>query len=1015
MKRLILLGMLLSSASADPFPELHNSEPDPSAAPMPAADALAVLSLPDGFTATLFAAEPMVQNPIGMAWDGRGRLWIAENFTYAERRTRFDLALRDRVLILEDTDWDGAADTRTVFTDQVQMLTSVETGRGGVWLMCPPRLLFVPDRDGDDKPDAEPEVMLDGFTVGKSNYHNFANGLRWGPDGWLYGRCGHSCPGRLGLPGTPDDRRLPIKGGIWRFHPTRRVVEVLTHGTTNPWGHDWDRHGELFFVNSVNGHLWHGIPGAHFKESWGADPNPLVYERLDRHTDHWHYDRGGKWQDSRAGKADKFGGGHAHIGTMVYQAGQWPPAYRDRLLTLNLHGRRTNVERLERHGSGYIARHQDDVFRMGDPWFRGIDIQQGPDGSAFVIDWSDTGECHEHNGVHRTSGRVYRISHGTPAPPVLDLSLEAALTHTNAWHARRRRGGPLSKPVQASLDRLTRGGIESFEGRDPSGAPHRGLVAVPGPTFVRLRALWHLHAADAASPALLRDLLDDNDEHLRVWAIRLLTDKQPIDTMLGPRPDAMPPPLDSTNLERFLHLARADRSGLVRLTLASTLQRLPLTDRARLGTALATRAEDADDHNLPAMVWYGLHPLVEHDPKTMLELVELTTWPDLLRWTSRAFAARVKARPAPVDALLRRAATDPDKSAQILQGFSEAFKGWRVAPRPAAWSEVSSILAERHPESVRELGALFGDRRAMTELTATVFDADAGIAARESALRTLIANRPPDLRATCEKLLGTPGLNQVAVRGLAGFDDPAIGERLAANYRELFGPGERAPVVDTLASRPAWARAMLEQMAAGTIPKQDLTPFHARQILAHNDKGLHERLRRVWGEARAPTEAKRRRIETLRRQLGPAVLAKADPGRGRRHFQTLCAACHRLYGEGGEIGPDLTGSGRADLGYLLENLVDPSAVVGPEYQLTVVELRDGRVITGAVSTETETTLSLRMINEESTVEKRQIAKRRGLPVSLMPEAMLSTLEPDERRDLIAYLMHPKQVPAATNR
>ena len=142
-----------------------------------------------------------------------------------------------------------------------------------------------PDENEDDVPDSAPVVMLDGFTVAQSNYHNFANGLRWGPDGWLYGRCGHSCPGRVGAPGTPDEERVPIEGGIWRFHPERKVFEVLTHGTTNPWGHDWDRNGELFFINTVNGHLWHGISGAHFTESFGADPNPYAYERIDTQDD----------------------------------------------------------------------------------------------------------------------------------------------------------------------------------------------------------------------------------------------------------------------------------------------------------------------------------------------------------------------------------------------------------------------------------------------------------------------------------------------------------------------------------------------------------------------------------------------------------------------------------------------------------------------------------------------------------------------------------------------------------
>ena len=301
---LILLFEQVDSLFAENFPEIYNSEPDKTANPPSPEEAVKMFSLPDGFSVNLFAAEPKVRNPIAMAWDPKGRMWVAENYTYAERAMRFDLSLKDRVIILADMDNDGVADERKVFTDKVQMLTSVEVGRGGVWLMCPPRLLFIPDENGDDIPDSEPVVKLDGFTVAQSNYHNFANGLRWGPDGWLYGRCGHSCPGKIGKPGTPEEERIPIKGGVWRYHPEREVFEQLTHGTTNPWGHDWDRNGELFFINTVNGHLWHGITGAHFTESFGADPNPYVYERIDTHADHYHYDRSGKWSESRGGAAN---------------------------------------------------------------------------------------------------------------------------------------------------------------------------------------------------------------------------------------------------------------------------------------------------------------------------------------------------------------------------------------------------------------------------------------------------------------------------------------------------------------------------------------------------------------------------------------------------------------------------------------------------------------------------------------------------------------------------------------
>src|SRR5687768_4886497 len=463
VRLMIAFGVGASVAAAE-FPSPYNSGSHTMPPALDAEAAAAALRLPEGFTAMLFAGEPDVQNPIAMAWDGRSRLWIAENYTYADRTLKFDLSLRDRVLIFEDRDGDGRHHSRRVFADQFQRLTSVEIGRGGVWLMCPPQLLFIPDANGDAVPDGPPEVMLDGFTIPAENYHNFANGLRFGPDGWLYGRCGASSPGELGVPGTPKESRVPMRGTIWRYHPDRKIVEALSSGTTNPWGHDWDAHGELFFINTVNGHLWHSVTGAHYVRAHTLDPNPRTYGLIDMHADHWHFDTAQDWTKSRDGAANAHGGGHAHGGLMIYQGDNWPASYRGKLYTLNFHGRRANEEILARRGSSYVGHHGRDAFVSDDPWFRGIQLGSGPDGGVFVLDWSDTGECHNSTGVSRTSGRIYKITHGeTAAARAIDLQqtpgreLVALHTHANEWFVRKARlelatrsaaGHPLTHAVE---------------------------------------------------------------------------------------------------------------------------------------------------------------------------------------------------------------------------------------------------------------------------------------------------------------------------------------------------------------------------------------------------------------------------------------------------------------------------------------------------------------------------------------------------------------------------------------
>jgi putative membrane-bound dehydrogenase-like protein len=995
--------------SAGDLPDPPNTEPS-STKPLAPDQAAASLRVPEGFRVTVFAAEPEVRNPIAMAWDTRGRLWVAENYTYAEQAQRFDLRLHDRVLIFEDADGDGRFDHRTVFTDAVQRLTSVEVGFGGVWLLCPPQLLFVPDRNGDDVPDSPAEVVLDGFEVPADNYHTFANGLRWGPDGWLYGRCGASAPGQIGAPGTPEDQRVPLRGGVWRYQPGTKRFEALCHGTTNPWGHDWNGLGEAFFINTVNGHLWHVIPGAHFLRPHTIDPNPRAYLQIDQHADHYHWDTAKDWSDIHKSGitpiTDRAGGGHAHTSLMIYLGDQWPESYRGKLFTLNYHGRRVNVDRLDREGSGYVGRHEPDMLFAGDPWFRGIDLSYGPDGSAFILDWSDTGECHDHDGVHRTSGRIYRVAYGEPHPiQVGDVATqpERALVdlhrHRNEWFVRQAR--------RVLAERASRG--EPLHEARPA---LRALFDRAAEPSQKIRALSSLFVIGGADTAFLRTLLHHEHESVRAWAIRLLTDDRPLDTVFSQRigPDEAWP----SDLARdFETMARDDRSGLVRLVLASTLQRLPVGQRVPLARALVARGEDAADHNLPSLIWTALIPVADAEPASLVALAGDCQSPSVLRLIARRLGEDIEARPSPLNALLEVAASKPEGfQAQVVAGLGEALTGWRKAKKPPAWDAFQAQLAQANDPSlrdrVRELSVVFGDGRALDELKRLALDEKADLAARKAALKTLIESRPTDLRSICERLVRVRFLNAVAARGLALFDDPAIGRSLAENYR-AFHPSERAAVLEILASRPAFAHALLDQIAAGRIPRQDLTAFHARQIRGLGEPSLTERLTEVWGVLRDSPADRRERIETLKAQLDPSALAQADRSRGRAVFERVCAACHKLYGQGGAIGPDLTGAGRDNLDYLLENLIDPSATVSADFRMVTVALSDGRVLNGLVRAKTEHTLTLQTQSEAVVLNRDEIESLQPSTLSLMPEGLLDPLSAEEVRDLIGYLMQRTQV------
>lgn len=993
------------------FPPPYDSEKEQKARPLAPEEAAKGFEVPKGFQVSVFAAEPEVMNPIAFGWDTKGRLWVAENFTYAERPLRFDLNLRDRVLIFEDRDGDGRPEKRTVFFDEAQRLTGLAVGLGGVWLMCPPQLLFVPDRDGDDKPDGPAEVVLDGFDVPRENYHNFANGLKWGPDGWLYGRCGASCPGLIRRPDQPLSQAIPLAGTIWRYHPTRKVFEALSSGTTNPWGHDWDAHGECFFINTVNGHLWHMIPGAHYRRPHTIDPNPLAYEPIEQHADHWHWAAGEKeWIEPgtlRHVNMDQYGGGHAHSGCLIYQGPQWPKSFHGKLLTLNFHGRRVNVDRLERLGSGYVGRHEPDILKSNDLFFRGIDLETGQDGSVFILDWSDIGECHEYTGVHRTSGRIYRVSYGPasprPTPDLTRLPLEELAEHacqsTSVWHERLARLELMNRrlPLPPS----------------PQGHPLQALTTLDTPTPERkLRALWLRQSLNWPIEAdWLQRLKTEPDEHVRAWLIRSATDAWPLDTVTSqPRAEQVTVPDDV--LGAFVELAAKDPSGLVRLTLASTLQRLPVARRCLLAEALLSRAEDAHDHNLPKMIWYGLIPVALQDPGALVPLAAASQIPLVRIWAARRLAEIFPLQPEPLNALLGKAvdASDAVRS-EILAGMTTGFAGIPKAKMPPNWPIFLQAFAPLTPErksQVQTLNVIFGDGRALDELRAVIFDNKADLNLRKNALRTLIDARPADLREICESLLKVRYLNTVALDGLTRFNDPAVGRKIASFYRS-FHNHEKAAVRDALASRPEFAEALLDLVGSGVIPRSDLSALHARQIQGFNKPELTKKLTEVWGQLRESSEDKAQLIASLKHELTPSRLAQADPGKGRTIFANACASCHRLFGSGGEIGPDLTGAGRKDLDYLLSNIIDPSAVVNKDYTMTVLLLADGRTVSGIVTGETESVIFVQTPKERLAIAKEEVDTRKPSSLSLMPDSLLQPLSRDQIADLIAYLMADAQV------
>ncbi len=949
------------------------------------------MTAPPGFHVSLVAGEPDVHQPIAFAFDHRGRIWLAEAHTYPIRAPEGQG--RDKIIILEDTDGDGRFENRKVFAEGLNLVSGLEVGFGGVWVGAVPYLLFIPDANADDRPDSEPQILLDGF--GYHDTHETLNAFIWGPDGWLYGCHGVFTHSKVGRPGTPDEDRIPVNAGVWRYHPVKHRFEVFAWGTSNPWGVDFDQHGQAFITACVIPHLYHVIQGARYQRQGGQHFNPYVFDDIQTIADHAHYAgniRDHAWwgnEPTLPSDTSEAGGGHAHCGAMIYLGDNWPDSYRGHLFMNNVHGNRVNMDVLARRGSGFVGHHGADFLFANDHWYRGINLKCGPDGTVYLIDWYDKNACHRTNPEiwDRTNGRVYRVAYGDATTPQVDLAklsddeLVDLHTHKNQWFVRMARRMLQERARRDTLDSTTPQRLEQL------------VVQTDVPRA--LQAMWTLHALGHLSQQRLTWAMKHSSEYVRAWAIQLSLEEPPASPDLG---------------NQLAELSRTEDSALVRLYLASALQRLPENQRWPIAEQLLSHGEDAHDHNLPLMIWYGIEPLVANDAARSLDLATHSKIPQVTRYILRRNAFNEAGLNLLASRLVE--AADDDRRI-ILEEMVAAFRGRVGIAMPASWTEAYALISTSPQEDVRDLAdrvaVAFGDRRVFPRMRATLADRQIGLAERQQALTILVEGRDPEAAPALLAALDQTQLRAAALRALAAYEQPAVPAEIIRRYSEFDEPTRR-DAINTLSARPRSALALLEAIEQGRVPRRDLHAYNIRQLRQFDHEQLRQRIAEVWGTVNEADVDKQQRIAAWKQQLTAEQLATADVFSGRRLFEKTCASCHRLFGEGGEVGPEITGSNRADLDYLLENMVAPSAVVGKDYQMTVLVLADGRIVQGLVMGESDSGITLRTINDEVLIAKADIEEQFTSPLSLMPDGLLDTLAADEVRDLAAYLRSPLQVP-----
>jgi putative membrane-bound dehydrogenase-like protein len=918
-----------------------------------------------------------------MEFDDRGRIWVVQYLQYPNpaglKRTTVDRFSRtvydrvpepppfgprgaDRITILSDLDSTGRARSSKDFIAGLNLASGIAFGHGGVFVIQVPYLLFYPDRDRDDRPDSNPEVLLSGF--GMEDAHSVANSLTWGPDGWLYGCQGSTVTARI--------RGIEFQQGVWRYHPITRAFELFCEGGGNSWGLDFDRRGNLVYSTNVGGYIGlHAEQGAYYWKAFGkhgALHNPHAYGYFE-HMAH----RG-------------FRGGHVTVGGVFYRGDAFPAGFRDKYIGADLLGHNVYWHELHPLGSTFQSRFGGELLLSRDSWFAPSDVTVGPDGAVYVADWHDSRTAHPDPDAEwdRGNGRIYRVSHGDGRPRTIpdfralpSRELVAMLGHRNDW---------FSKQALRAL----------AERRDPEVIlPLRRLVFEGSNDDLTLQSLWALYVSGGFSDAFAVEALKHPNADVRRWAVRLLGDECQVRRSLS---------------DELAHVAGLEQSMPMRMQLAATAKRLPAADALPIVRQLIKSSDSRDDDRIGLMLWWAIE---SHAISARNEVLAMLTddqmlekpmafrelFPRLirryaaenseagfascLRLLRSASGARLEVALTALDQGLPLRATLPGEFARALADHCDK--------ETADLVRIRLLLRANHGGAIRRALALCNDRGIATPQRNGIIAA-LGDFPRGEFVGVLL-KLADDSHSESTRL--------AALDALRNYDRPEIAATVIRLCRNSSG-AIRTRMVDLLVGRTPWANALLNEVDAKRLPADAITVEQLRRLPIERDERRQSLIRKHWGNIQQATPEEK--LAEVRRLNNDLRAASGDKARGRTLFAKHCGACHKLFGEGGMIGPDLTHANRKDRDYLLISIVDPSAIVRPEFMSHLVRLADGRQVAGLIVDQSGDRLTIVQANQERiTVHRDRIEELSPSITSLMPENIVKDLKPQELRDLFAYL------------
>ncbi len=954
-----------------------------SSKPLTPAETVQRFKLAPGLQIQVVAHEPAIRQPLNINFDERGRLWVTEYLQYpfpaGVKIVKYDQYLRaiydkmppppprhfrgaDQITILEDSDGDGKFEKSKVFLSGLNMARSALVGRGGVWVLMPPYLLFYPDKNRDDIPDSDPEVHLSGF--GLEDTHSGANSLRWGPDGWLYGAHGSTC--------TAEVKGVKFLGqAIWRYHPATKEFEVFAEGGGNTYCVDFDAQGRLF-----SGSNYGDTRGVHYEQGgayikgWGKH-GPL----MNPHSFGWFEHMAHNGFKPRFAQS-----------IILYEGGVIPALENQLIAAMSLVNR-VQASRLYRDTSTFRTEDTEPLILTDDRWFRPVDTKAGPDGGIYLADWYDSRLSHldPRDTWHKESGRIYRLhATGAKAAEPFDLGklstdeLIHQLKSPNKW-------------FRQEAQRLL------ADRRDPLAVPALKALLKHQTGQLALESLWAINASGGFDNALAAETLKHSNPFVRYWSIRLIGDSRQLSSKLQPQ---------------LLELAQTEANAEIRTQLAASCKRWPAESALPIVRELCRRDEDAADKHQPLLLWWAIESKAVSNRTAVLSLFkEPTFWnaPIVARHIITRLAQRYTAERTEENlstaAMLLALAPSTEHVDRLVAGMDEGLRGDVLQSMPTALKTRIAAIWESRPHTPALISVALRLSHAPAAVVAAQRIANPKTAASDrSKLLALVAERrePATLPLLLELLRTEKSefLRTELLNALQRFDDPKVASTLLELHSEFSG-NLRASAHAILASRTLWARQLLDAADKGVLKKEHLAVSSLLVIQSLRDPQCDALLKKHWGRLTKSTVEKETLIAKTRKLLASG---KGDPKSGREIFTMLCANCHALNGQGGKLGPDLTGYERDNLDFILPAIADPSLAIREEYVGFNVTTRDGQNLSGLLVAQSPQSLTLLDLAGQRTVLPRsEVQKFQASPISLMPEGLLEALTEQQLRDLFAYL------------